>query len=209
MRHVHCVNVDFVEQRRRVVDGGQESDFRGLADLALVAGLDEPLDVSLECGPPKAIEEDAACGIEALVAELIMSVTDEGVSHGGAGVKLVPAAVLSSPESPSCDEEAVRSANKTCQRVCRKVGGGAPREQVLSYLLDLRVGLVRLVAGGEPGWDGVIVVEVENAVVVAVVVVVSDVGVIVVDDGVVVIDVVVVVVDVDVVVVVVVVVGVF
>jgi hypothetical protein len=119
MRHVHCVDVDFVEQHRGVVDGGRKSDFRGLADLALVAGLDEPFDVGFERGPPEAIEEDVACGIEALVAELVVSVADEGVPNGGAGIKLVSAAVLSSPKSPSCEEEAVRSANKTCQRVGR------------------------------------------------------------------------------------------
>jgi len=40
---------------------------RSLADLAFVASLDVPLDVGLERGPPKAVEECAACGIKTLV----------------------------------------------------------------------------------------------------------------------------------------------
>ena len=88
-----------------------------MSDLALMTGLDEPLDVGFEHGPPEAIEEDAARGVKALVAEFVVSVTYEGVSNGGVGVKLMPATGLSPPKSPSCDEEAVRSANKTSQCV--------------------------------------------------------------------------------------------
>jgi hypothetical protein len=90
-----------------------------LSDLALVTGLDEPLDVSFEHGPPEAIKEDAACGVEALVAEIVMSITDEGVPNGGMGIKLVPATLLSLPKLSSCDEEVVCSANKMCQHVGR------------------------------------------------------------------------------------------
>jgi hypothetical protein len=88
-------------------------------DLALVAGLDEPLDVSFECGPPEVIKEDAACGIEALVAKFVVSVVDEGVSNGGVGIKLVSATMLSLPKLPSCDEKVVCSADKMCQHVGR------------------------------------------------------------------------------------------
>ena len=87
----------------------------------MMTGLDEPLDIGFECGPPEAVEEGTACGVKALVAEFVMSVAYEGKSNGGAGIKLVPATVLSSPESPSSDEEAVRSANKTSQHVGGKV----------------------------------------------------------------------------------------
>jgi hypothetical protein len=85
----------------------------------LVTGLDEPLDIGFERGPPEAIEEDAACGVEALVAKIVMSVTDEGIPNGGMGIKLVPAALLSSPKPSSCDEEAVCSADKMCQCIGR------------------------------------------------------------------------------------------
>jgi len=40
---------------------------RGLADLAFVASLDIPLDIRLEHRPPEAVEECAACGVNALV----------------------------------------------------------------------------------------------------------------------------------------------
>ena len=78
-----------------------------------MTGLDEPLDIGFEHGPPEAIKEDAVCGVKALVAECVMSITYEGKSNGGAGIKLVPATVLSLPELPSSDEKAVCSANKT------------------------------------------------------------------------------------------------
>jgi len=68
MRHIHGVDVDFVEKWRRRVDGGWEVDFGGLADLALVTSLNIPLDVGLEGWPPEAVEEGTACGVEALVA---------------------------------------------------------------------------------------------------------------------------------------------
>jgi hypothetical protein len=88
-------------------------------DLALVTGLDEPLDVSFEHGPPEAIEEDVACEVEALVAEIVMSIMDEGILNGGMGIKLVLATLLSLPKPSSCNEEAVCSADKTCQHISR------------------------------------------------------------------------------------------
>jgi hypothetical protein len=84
-----------------------------------VTGLDKPLDIGFEHGPPEVIEEDAACGVEALVAEIVVSIMDEGVLNGGTGVKLVPATLLSLLKPSSCDEKVVCSADKTCQCVSR------------------------------------------------------------------------------------------
>jgi hypothetical protein len=84
-----------------------------------VTGLDEPLDIGFKHRPPEAIEEDTVCGVESLVAKIVVSVMDKGIPNGGMGVKLVPATLLSSPKLSSCDEEAVCSANKTCQHVSR------------------------------------------------------------------------------------------
>jgi hypothetical protein len=78
-----------------------------LSDLALVTGLDKPLDIGFERGPPEAIEEDVVCGVEALVAKIVVSITDKGVLNGGMGIKLVPATLLSLPKLSSCDEEVV------------------------------------------------------------------------------------------------------
>ena len=86
-----------------------------------MAGFDKPLDVSFECRPPEAVKKDTAHGVEALVAEFVMSIVYKGVSNGGAGIKLVLATVLSSPKSPSCNEKAVRSANKMSQHINREV----------------------------------------------------------------------------------------
>ena len=90
-----------------------------MSDLALMTGLDKPLDVGFERGPPEAIKEDVVCGVKALVAEFVVSVAYEGILNGGVGKKLMPATGLSPPKLPSCDEEAVCSANKMGQCVNR------------------------------------------------------------------------------------------
>jgi len=63
----------------------------GLAELALVVGVDIPLDVLLERGPPETVEESAA------VAEFVVSVQVAGDSDGesfvGRDVKLSVRAV--------------------------------------------------------------------------------------------------------------------
>jgi len=45
-------------------------------------GVDEPLDVLLEGWPPKTIEESALRRVEALVAEVVMSIADEAKALG-------------------------------------------------------------------------------------------------------------------------------
>jgi hypothetical protein len=54
----------------------------GLADLALVISRDVPFDIGFESRPPKSIEEGLARGVKALVAELVMCITDKGVAAG-------------------------------------------------------------------------------------------------------------------------------
>jgi len=119
MRHIHGVDVDFVEKRRRRVNSGWEADLGGLADLAQVTCLDVPLDIGLEGWPPEAVEEGAACGVEALVAQLVISVMDKSVPRRGVGIELVATAVLLLPKLASSDKETVRSANKTSEHVSR------------------------------------------------------------------------------------------
>jgi hypothetical protein len=53
------------------------------------------------------------------MAEFVVSIMDEGISNGGAGIKLVLATMLSLPKLPSYNEEAVHSADKMCQHVSR------------------------------------------------------------------------------------------
>ena len=86
-----------------------------------MAGFDKPLDVGFECRPSEVVKEDVAHGVEALVAEFVMSIAYEGISNGGAGIKLVLVTVLSLLKSSSCNEEAVCSANKMSQHIGREV----------------------------------------------------------------------------------------
>jgi len=198
MRHIHGVNVDFVEKRRRRVDGRWEADLGGLADLAQVTCLDVPLDVRLEGWPPEVVEEGMACGVEALVAQLVMSVADKSVPCGGAGVELVATTVLLLPKSASGYKETVHSANKMSERVGRYVRRCAPRKEELLDPLYLSVSLACLVASwklgrckvgdGNVGRLGGVVVLVGNGAEVVVVVVGVEVGVVDGDAVVVVVD---------------------
>jgi hypothetical protein len=119
MWHVHSVNVDFVEEGRWVINGGWKPDLSGLADLALVTSLNISLHVGVERGPPEAVKKGVAHGVETLVAELVMSITNEHVLNGGVGIKLVSAAGLLPPKVSSCDEKTVHSANEMGQHIGR------------------------------------------------------------------------------------------
>ena len=81
-------------------------DFSGLMQLALVACVDEPLNVLLESGPPEAVKESAPCGVKPFVAEVVVGVMNEMKSLRRENIKLVPPVVLPSPESPIEDKEA-------------------------------------------------------------------------------------------------------
>ena len=120
-----------------------------LAKLALVTGLDVPLDVGFECGPPEAVKESATRGIKALVAELVVCVADKGVASGLGGIELVVTVSLASPKSSAGDEETACSANETGERIAGQVGRGAPREEIEADLLNIFVHLVCSVAGRE------------------------------------------------------------
>jgi hypothetical protein len=85
MRHVHGVDVYFAEEGRGVVNGWWKPDFGGLTDLALVTSLNIPLHVGVECGPLEVVKKGAACGVETLVAELVVGITDKHILNGGAG----------------------------------------------------------------------------------------------------------------------------
>jgi hypothetical protein len=119
MWHVYSVDVDFAEEGHRVVNGGWKPDLGGLVDLALVTSLNIPLHVGVKHGPPEAVKKGVARGVETLVAELVVSIMNEHISNGRAGVKLVSAAGLLLPKVSSCDEKMVHSANETGQHVSR------------------------------------------------------------------------------------------
>ena len=66
MWDVHYVDMNLVEEGRRVIDSGWKPNFGGLADLALVTSLNVPFHVSVECRPPEAVKKDTAHGIKPL-----------------------------------------------------------------------------------------------------------------------------------------------
>ena len=53
-----------------------------LAKLALVASVDVPFYIGVKGWPPKAVEEGAACGVEALVAKAVMGIADQRKVEG-------------------------------------------------------------------------------------------------------------------------------
>ena len=120
-QHVHGVDVELVEERHRVIDSRWKADFGGLADLALVTSSNVPFNVGFKGWLPEAVEKSAACRVEALVTKLVMSITDEGISRRGAGIKLVTATMLLPPKSTSGDKETVRSANEMSKCIGGKV----------------------------------------------------------------------------------------
>jgi len=54
-RHEHSVDMYLAKKWGRDGDGGWYADLGSLAELALMAGTDVPLDIVLEGGPPKSI----------------------------------------------------------------------------------------------------------------------------------------------------------
>jgi hypothetical protein len=96
--HVHSVDVSFAEEGSRNADNGGNADFHGLSKLALMTGVNVPLYVAVESGPPEAIENGASSGVDAFVTETIVSFTDDGESLGRGEIKLVAASRVASPE---------------------------------------------------------------------------------------------------------------
>ena len=71
-RHVHSVNVGFVEEWCWCGYDGRKNDFVDGPDLALMTGLDVPSDVLVERGPPEMICKGASSRVESAVAGLVM-----------------------------------------------------------------------------------------------------------------------------------------
>ena len=71
---------------------------RRLAELALMARLNIPLDVTVERRPPESVSEGAACGVVTLVAKVVVRVADEGEAEGRRDVKLMSPIVLQPPK---------------------------------------------------------------------------------------------------------------
>ena len=66
--HVHGVNVGLAKERSGKRDNGQNVDLGDLPKLALVTGVDIPLDVMIESGPPEVVKNSALSRIDALVS---------------------------------------------------------------------------------------------------------------------------------------------
>ena len=97
--HVHGVDVSFAKKGGWDGNSGGNVDFSGLSKLALVTGVDVPLYVTVESGPPEAVKKSAACGVDALVAKTVVSFTNSRETLSGCEKKLVMAGRVASPES--------------------------------------------------------------------------------------------------------------
>ena len=73
VRHEHCINMDPPEQFAHNGYGWRNLEAAGLADLALVTGLDEPLDIVNQHRPPEVKQQVLADREDTLVPEVIMS----------------------------------------------------------------------------------------------------------------------------------------
>lgn len=102
-----------VKEGCRSVDSRQKANVRGLSDLALMARLEKPLDVCFEGWPPEVVKEGTVRGVEALVAEFVVSITDESILQGGVSIELMASVMLSLPKMASHNKEVAGSADET------------------------------------------------------------------------------------------------
>lgn len=103
--------------------------------LALVANTDIPLDILLEGGPLKPVEGCAASRIKILVSDVIVGVA---MKRRGS-VKLMPALVLATPESPVHEKEVLRpSEQASAGRAIEVTGLLESREVVADEFRFLR-----------------------------------------------------------------------
>ena len=77
---VHRVNVSLSKEGWEVGDCWRDEDLFHLSLLALVTGLNKPLNVLFQHGPPEPLEETFADDEDALVAEVIVGLNKEEVS---------------------------------------------------------------------------------------------------------------------------------
>ena len=73
VRHEHGINMDPPEQSAHNGYGWRNPEAAGLVDLALVTGLDEPLDIINQHRPPEVKQQARADREDTLVPEVIMS----------------------------------------------------------------------------------------------------------------------------------------
>jgi hypothetical protein len=72
---VHCVDVDFGEQRCRSGDDWGNKDLSSLTKLTEVTGIDEPVNIGLNMGPPETFADMGTSRIETFVTYEVMTVT--------------------------------------------------------------------------------------------------------------------------------------
>src|SRR6266404_1151159 len=97
--HEHGIDIYLAEEGSGSRDARGNADFGGLLELTLMTGTDVPLDVLIDGRPPEAVSESVVCGIEALVAEVVVDGMDDGEASGGGNEELVAAGGILSPES--------------------------------------------------------------------------------------------------------------
>ena len=116
--HKHGVDISLVEEWS---DSGWDVDLDGLARLASMASVNIPANIVLKQEPPEVVGDDAASGIEALVAEFIVSGTDEGKALLRQNEQLLVAVVLVPPESSTLQQERLNLAEEAIEDVAMKV----------------------------------------------------------------------------------------
>jgi hypothetical protein len=70
-----------------------------LSKLALVTSVDVPLDVAVESGPPKAVEDGVSSRIDTFVTETVVGFTNGGEMLRRGEKELVAAGRVASPKS--------------------------------------------------------------------------------------------------------------
>ena len=78
--HEHCVDVYFAEKGCGCGNGGWNSDFCCLMDLALVAWFDVPTNIVSEQRPPTTIKECTQCRVKALMVMFVVCLLGDWVA---------------------------------------------------------------------------------------------------------------------------------
>ncbi len=139
LRHVHGVEMRFVEERSGSCDGRRDAELSKLSELAFVAGSDVPLNVLVESRPPEALEKLRSDGVDAFVSEGIVGLAYQVESRGRVYDLLMDAALLSSPRLTVSEEEGGGVLDESAELV---VGDGFRSVRVLEEASDLGDALI-------------------------------------------------------------------
>ena len=110
-RHEERVHEDFSEKAGGSRDRRRNENLMELADLALMARLAVPFDVSIEERPPETVGEAGANNKDALMAKVVMSFAQESESLSFRHIDLVLSGGMPFPQFVVHDEEAASLPN--------------------------------------------------------------------------------------------------